>query len=416
MIWGKNGKQKGPHNMPVEYPSQKHARLLPKLDGDRSRAAFSMPISSHAQTSEFSDALLDSIADPVIVFDTSLLVSATNPESVRLFGEISGKHLDAIAKSFVEIDSSQRIHPRDWPPRRSLREGIVVRMRLWWEREAGETLPLDITAAPIRKNGEVQRVIVTMRNISHELALERELHEFVAITSHQLRTPMASIAWFLEILLSGRVGSLSPQQHEIATRARESVIELIDSVRLVLDASQIELGAAAIRPEPQDLTKIINEELGRLRAPAERRKLKLMFTFTDSVVVPVDETAFRLVVANLIGNALKYTPEGGDVTVSLREEAGRILFLVKDTGAGIPKRDQKNVFKKFFRAENVLMTTSGTGLGLYIIKILLERAGGDIWFESEEGKGSVFTVAIPRTGFREVSGRFVLEMPARPLY
>lgn len=416
MIWGSKGKNNGLQGRRVDYSLSKHARLLPKLDGDKSLPSFSPPAPVRAQSSGFSDGLLDTIADPVIIFDSSLLVNAANPESSRLFGDISGKHLDTIAKGFVEIESSQRIHPRDWPPRRALREGVIVRVRVWWERGTGEPWPLDITATPLRKDGEIQRVIVTMRNISHELALERELREFVAITSHQLRTPMASIAWFLEILLSGRVGSLSPQQHEIATRARESVIDLIDNVRLILDASQIELGAVAIRSEPRDLAKIINEEIERLRAPANRRKLKLAFTFKSTVVVSVDETAFRLIVSNIIGNAIKYTPEGGDISVSLREEAGKILFMVKDTGVGIPRNDQKNVFKKFFRAENVLMTSTGTGLGLYIIKMLLERAGGEIWFESEEGKGSAFTVAVPRTGFREIDGRFMLEMPARPLY
>jgi len=192
---------------------------------------------------------------------------------------------------------------------------------------------------------------------------------------------------------------------------------LADTIRLTLNASSMEFGALSITPEAHDLGKLLQEEVNHIELFARRQNQKLELVLPRTTPsIPVDETIFRFILTNLLSNAVKYSREGGTITVTLTPESRRVLVAIRDEGLGIPKQDQDRIFTKFFRASNALMNTDGTGLGLYIVKQLLERTGGTIWFDSEDGKGTTFTVAIPKEGMKAVEGGTKLETLSRSLY
>lgn len=370
-----------------------------------------------AKNEERMQLILDSIPSAVLVFDTNLTVTFANKQAVRMLGSVASRSLEEIAEGFVMLKDNTDLPEDRWPPKQALREKIRVKYAAVWRKKDGKTITAEIVATPFPQASKPEGVLVTLHNLAPQLALERELREFIAIASHQLRTPLATISWFLEILLSDKVGQLSKQQWELVEKAREATLELIDTSRLILDTSRIELGVLGVKPEPKDIDELLTKEVERMKLFAERKEITLTLENPENLpTIPLDENVFVFILVNLLSNAIKYTDKGGKIWVKGELKDNRIVISVSDTGVGIPKKDQPNIFKKFSRGENVLMTSEGTGLGLYAVKMLVDRVGAQIWFDSEEGKGTTFTVAIPVSGFKEVEGQGILASPVRPLY
>jgi len=362
--------------------------------------------------------VLDSIGEGIMVLDQDLRARYVNREAKKLIGEVAGQRLDTFLERFTDVEGKETVPAEEVPPRRALRDGFPIKLvGLWHRTDEHEPSVVEVLATPLRVQGEVAGVVVALRNVAAQLALERELREFIAIASHQFKTPISSVNWFLEILLSGKVGELTKEQWELAQQAREAMNRLADTIRLTLNASSMEFGALSITPEAHDLGKLLQEEVNHIELFARRQNQKLELVLPRTTPsIPVDETIFRFILTNLLSNAVKYSREGGTITVTLTPESRRVLVAIRDEGLGIPKQDQDRIFTKFFRASNALMNTDGTGLGLYIVKQLLERTGGTIWFDSEDGKGTTFTVAIPKEGMKAVEGGTKLETLSRSLY
>jgi signal transduction histidine kinase len=193
---------------------------------------------------------------------------------------------------------------------------------------------------------------------------------------------------------------------------------MIDLVNALLNVSRIELGAFTIKVGERDASGIVQSILDELKPFVDKKQLKLTAIYPEkSTVILLDEPLFRMVITNLVTNAIRYTAEGGEIRVLCKvvtkgEELGGALLgedsfvvVVSDTGYGIPQKDQGKVFTKFFRADNAREKISdGTGLGLYIVKSVLDHSGGLIWFTSRENEGTLFYVAIPMTGMRVKEG------------
>jgi len=367
--------------------------------------------------------VLDSVGEGVLIFDEKLVVRFANREAQRLIGKVVGIELEAFATDLTPVDSHEegkeqaKLAPEELPPRVALRDGMPIKKTVAWRVNEETVRYLEVLATPLRIDGVIVGVVAALRNVEQELTLERELREFIAIASHQFRTPLASISWFLEILLSGKVGDLKKEQWEMVQQARESVKRLKDTIRLTLNASTAEFGTMEIKPEPHDIGKLLEEEVRHSGMFAQSRKQTIKLVLPRTMpTMPVDETVFRFIVMNLLSNAMKYSTDGGEILVTATTESGRLLIAVQDQGIGIPSEDQDRIFNKFFRGKNVLMKSDGTGLGLYIVKKLVDRVGGDIWFESEEQKGTTFTVAFPREGFKRVEGRTQLTPLTKSMY
>jgi len=238
--------------------------------------------------------------------------------------------------------------------------------------------------------------------------------EFVTLASHQLRTPISAIGWNSEMLLSGDIGKLTKDQAEYVQGVYDSNRRLGAIVDSMLLVSSLDLGTLYVRAEPVDLDafmrKLLNEELKKY----PDKKLEITRKIApDMPKIKLDPHIAKQILQNLFSNAIKYTPEGGNITVSaervdkklLPGSRGSVQIIVSDTGYGIPESEQKNVFAKLFRAANIKSKdVNGTGLGLYIVKALVNEVGGSVSFESKENKGSTFTVILPIEGMLNKEG------------
>lgn len=276
------------------------------------------------------------------------------------------------------------------------------------KKKTGDMYVSSISISPVidSNSGEVKAFVSIERDITKEKEVDKAKTEFVSLASHQLRTPLTSMKWYLEILLSGDAGVLNKTQMEYIDLISQSNDGMIDLVNALLNVSRIDLGTFAIEPKPVDILKAAQLIMQQLEPNIRSKKIELITKFNiKSPTFNLDKELIEVVFQNLLSNAIKYTPEGGKVEFSISESEAEIMVDVKDNGYGIPKEQQPKIFTKLFRAENIKSkVTEGTGLGLYIVKSIIDKSGGTISFESEEGKGTVFHVILPKSGMPKVEG------------
>jgi signal transduction histidine kinase len=231
-------------------------------------------------------------------------------------------------------------------------------------------------------------------------SLERVKAEFVSLASHQLRTPLTSISWYSEMLLEDDTGVLNPDQRKYIQGIHTATRQMVDLVNALLDTSRIDMNTFVIEPRPFDVVVIAKEVIQDIEPLVFKKKQNLIEDYSPrSLVVKIDPKLTRMIIQNLLMNAVKYTPAQGKIRLRIKKGVSDFKIQVSDSGYGIPKSQQAHIFTKMFRADNVRMReTEGTGLGLYIVKSILETAGGKISFKSVEGVGSTFTVSLPMGG------------------
>lgn len=237
-------------------------------------------------------------------------------------------------------------------------------------------------------------------DITKEMEVDRAKSEFVSLASHQLKTPITSIRWLSEALQRGSLGKLLPEQEKYVAGMHEASERMVALINDILNVSRIETDTLAIRPEPFDVCELAKSVLDEQRHTAEEKKLSLtLIAAPEMPIVHMDKQLVRMLFQNLFSNAIKYTPEHGTVSceISLAKAVRETIFVkIQDTGIGIPKAEQSRVFEKLHRASNALASVpDGTGLGLYLVKTIIDKVGGGITFESIEGKGTTFFVSIP---------------------
>jgi signal transduction histidine kinase len=264
-----------------------------------------------------------------------------------------------------------------------------------------------IMATPVILDGKVIGTIKIFRDITDEREIDKAKTEFVSLASHQLRTPLSAVNWYAEMLLAGDAGEMNEKQKKYLNEVYRSNQRMVELVNALLDVSSLELGTFMIEPKSTDICKLAKDVIGEQKAEITAKKLSFSFLCKKrKVCMLVDPKHLRMVMQNILSNAVKYTPEGGKIIFSISPaDKKNILLKVSDTGYGIPKHQQDKIFTKLFRADNVRdKDTNGTGLGLYIVKSIVENSGGKVWFKSsgEEGnKGTVFYVTLPLEGIKK---------------
>ncbi|MEX0616445.1 MAG: HAMP domain-containing sensor histidine kinase [Candidatus Woykebacteria bacterium] len=244
---------------------------------------------------------------------------------------------------------------------------------------------------------EITQEVYKMNAQLHDL--DKAKDEFVSIVSHELRTPMTAIKSYVWLALNGRAGKLNDQMKNYLTKVYESSERLIGLINDVLDVSHIETGRIQVETQPISPLKVAQEVADTLAPRATEQEIELKIKKDEHVpMVASDPMKLNEILVNLVGNALKFTPKGGTITVSFAKQGGFVETSVTDTGIGISKEDLSKLFTKFGRiAKNysTIAQSTGSGLGLYITKNYVEIMGGKIWINSEEGKGSTFTFSLP---------------------
>lgn len=325
------------------------------------------------------DTILREIEDAVIVTDADLrLLLANNAarSAFELTDAALGQPLaDVIPlKSVLDLFDQRKLRSQAW------RADIVL--------ADGRTLQGQLSVLSGIGYGAVLHDITRLKE------LDKIKSEFVSIVSHDLRTPLTAIRGYVELL--PRVGPLNDQQRDFVARVEYSMTNIVSLISDLLDIGRVEAGVDW-EMKPLALDAIVREAVEELQAEAAKAQHHLTAQLAPLSPALGNARRLRQVVNNLVGNALKYTPVGGQIAVIARED-GEFLFLqVRDTGIGIALDDQRHIFDKFYRVRSdATERIAGSGLGLSIVKAIVEKHNGRVWVESEPGKGSTFTVVLPK--------------------
>ncbi len=257
------------------------------------------------------------------------------------------------------------------------------------------------TGLELRVAERTGELAATMRELelkSRELEIaSRHKSEFLANMSHELRTPLNSVIGFSEVLLQRMYGEINPRQEEYLRDIVESGRHLLALINDILDLSKVEAGHIELEISAFWLPEALETSVQMLRETAARRDVALHLTVADDVgEIEADLRRLRQILFNLLSNALKFTPAGGKVQLMARVNSGLAEIAVRDTGIGIAPEDQLHIFDAFRQVNGAAaQTAEGTGLGLTLVKRLVELHGGRVWLESAPGRGSTFTFTIP---------------------
>jgi PAS domain S-box-containing protein len=352
-----------------------------------------------AERSARLDSILGSMTDALWVFDAKGNVVDVNQSALTMFG--LGSRTEAVDnRSFARFEmrypDGRPIPLEDLPQSRALRgQTVPDYLTIGKHVLTSKDLDLSIAAAPIESNGIVGAVLV-IRDITGLQELDRKKDEFLSVASHELRTPLTTIKGYTQ-LLAQTVNELPPEERATYINAVLGEIDrMMGLISELLDVSRIETNRLQIHPQPIPWVEFLERRALAFRVQNPSRTINFAAE-TRETIVEADPDRMRQVIDNLLSNAIKYSPEGSEIDVRILSTHGMLRTSVIDRGIGIPSDEIPRLFERFHRARNVSSRYyGGLGLGLYIARAIVEAHRGRITVESEEGKGSVFSVLIPQ--------------------
>lgn len=342
--------------------------------------------------------LLHSIGEAVIVINKRGIIKDLNNTAAHIVSSkienLIGKKIDTYF-TFVNEKSERKDHAFI---AKSFKSGelqdIPLNMML---RVKNAYIPIAGSAAPIHaEDGKIHDSIIVFRDISKEKEFERTQTEFVSLVSHQLRTPLTGMRWFLEILQDDPEKSLTQQQKGFLQSMNASNDRMISLVNNLLHMARIEgtKGKFRIEAKPTNIADIVNNVITDNVERINQNSIKVVNHIKKKLILNIDEEKMQQVFHNLISNAIKYAKSRVQIDFEMKNK--EIIFAINDDGLGVPKEQRKYLFQKFFRAKNVKESKiEGTGLGLYIVKAIVEAHGGKVWFEPKK-QGSIFYVSVKK--------------------
>lgn len=361
-----------------------------------------------SQVANKSEIVINAIADGVIAVNSSGTIQLINPAAQDIMGW--GKQ-DAMGLDYRSVfkltDSKDKPLSDDIDPvQQILRSNeSITRNDLNLLTSAGKKMIISLLVSPVGAQGS--GAIIVFRDITNDVAENRQKAEFVSTASHEMRTPVAAIEGYIALALNPQTASIDDKARIYLQKAHESAQHLGQLFQDLLDVSKAEDGRLNNNPIAIDLTSFVRDSVAGMLASAIAKQITLVFspdvdkpnnqTITPVFYVNVDPNHLREVLSNLIENAIKYTHETGTVTVDITGDESHATISIIDSGVGIPAEDISHLFQKFYRVDNTdTREIGGTGLGLYLCRRLVETMEGRIWVESIYGKGSMFFVELPR--------------------
>ena len=361
---------------------------------------------------------VDNVSDNVVITDTEGIVIYGNKAMEKITGykikEVIGKKAGSLWRS---DKNPKDFYENMWDTIKNKKEpflGEIIN-----KRKNGEDYQAMINISPILDNKrEIVFFVGLQRDITKEKEIDKAKTELISLASHQLRTPLSTINWYTEMLLSGDAGEINEDQKSYLEEIYTGNQRMVDLVNALLNVSRLELGTFMIEPHMDNIVSLGESIIKEIKPLADIRKQKLELTHDDNIPeISIDSKLLRMVMQNLLSNSIKYTQEEGQINLNMRIvnkgdnidgviiKDDSVLVSVSDNGYGITNSQQDKIFTKLFRADNIKdKSTEGTGLGLYIIKIIVDNGGGQIWFKSEENKGTTFYFTVLLSGMKRKEG------------
>jgi two-component system phosphate regulon sensor histidine kinase PhoR len=376
------------------------ARLFPSSRdevGQLTRAFDHMADQIRAQVTTLAEeqgrlaAVLDHMADGVLITDGSGQVRLVNAAAARLLDTSEER---ALGRSFAQVAP---YHPliELWKACREQGEEQIEMVEV-----SRQGLFLQAFVTPFEE-ADAEGYLVILQDLTRIRRLETVRRDFISNISHELRTPLAGLKALVDTLRGGAIKD-PPAAKRFLKRMDAEVDALTQMVEELLELSRIESGQAPLRLAPTPVAEVVVPPVDRLRPQAERAGLEFTVLLPPGLPpVLADADRARLVLTNLVHNAVKFTPPGGRITVAARPAGDDVVFSVQDTGVGIPAEDLPRIFERFYKADRA-RSGGGTGLGLAIAKHIVQGHGGRLWAESVEGQGSTFYFTLPVVVEREV--------------
>lgn len=336
-------------------------------------------------------AVFDSAIDGIVTFSPDGRIETSNTAAQIMFGYTGEELLNEDVNELVEAPAGSTLAELS---KAAAKEGGMVR-ELTAHRRNGETFPIDVAVTAMKlPNG--WHTVTVVRDISERRRIDEMKREFVSTVSHELRTPMTSIAGSLGLLAGGAAGDLPEKAARLIGIAQANSQRLVRLINDILDMEKIESGQMTLVLEPLDLRQIAERSIEGVRAFADSHGVTLSLSRGEPTPVRGDADRLIQVVTNLLSNAAKFSPTGGEVIVSVHPEQRIARLSVCDRGPGIPEAFRARIFSKFAQADSSdTRSKGGTGLGLAIAREIAERHGGRLWFESDPGDGATFHLDLP---------------------
>ncbi|MCU0496569.1 MAG: HAMP domain-containing histidine kinase [Anaerolineae bacterium] len=339
-----------------------------------------------------------------ISFSDPLLIKANGLEETQLpdletFKALAIQHPTAIHLNPVLGDGSPLGHAIFAAIR--AQRNVVAALWLTFETPLDE-VPSSISALV----DGLTIVTANLRQVARHEKIARNQSDFLRIVSHDLRSPLTSMQGFGSMLESGMVGELNERQAYFVEKMLSGITQIASLVDNIQDAGRYdpETGFYEMQRSPCDLIGIVHKIVSNHLVPAEKQELTINSQIADNVpIINADSNMLERAVTNLVDNAIKYTPNGGTITLSLYRQDDHIIIGVQDTGLGISPENQKLLFERHVRIPRIEhKKVKGSGLGLFIVRSVAQRHGGNAWVESSEGEGSTFFISIPLNGENEL--------------
>jgi PAS domain S-box-containing protein len=345
------------------------------------------------------EALFMSIGEGAIVTDSEGNVARVNGTALKILGykaeELLGMWYPDMVKA--EDEDGNELPNLERPITEVFLTGKPVFRKTYFRRKDGSRVGVAVTVSPILLDSKPIGAIEVFRDISDEMRLEKAKDEFIALASHQLRTPATGVKQYAGMLLDEYAGKLSQDQFSMVKKIYESNERQINIINDILLVAQVDAGQVNLTKQKTNLTRLLSDIVSEQAHKFKTRSQKVTFsTPHEEVTVLADTARMRMALENIIDNASKYTPEGKNITVSLQNNDDCAEIKVIDEGVGIPQKDQNQIFEKFVRLDNPLsLIVGGTGLGLYWVKKIIDLHGANLSVTSKPKKGSTFTICIP---------------------